>query len=205
MTTASKFAVPCPGKLEIICGPMFSGKSEELIKRLRRAKVAQKQIATFKHSFDTERTNTEQITSHNGNIIDAISISNSQDIFKYVTPATQVVGIDEIQFFSKDIISVVMELLNAKKHVILAGLNLDFRSIPFAPMPTLIAIADEIVKLTAVCNDCGNDAYFSQRMINGTPAPFDSPVVLVGAREQYEARCRNCFVTNQAAVWQSLR
>lgn len=98
-----------------------------------------------------------------------------------------------------------MQLLNAKKHVILAGLNLDFRSIPFTPMPTLIAIADEIIKLTAVCNNCGNDAYFSQRILDGVPAPFDSPVIQIGAEEQYEAKCRNCFIINQEAVWQNLQ
>ena len=204
MSSTTKSSTPFQGKLEVICGSMFSGKSEELIKRLRRAKVAQKQIATFKHSFDT-RTHTQEIASHNGNAFTALPISNPHTIFDHVSAATQVIGIDEVQFFSKEIINVVMQLLEAKKHVIIAGLNLDFRSIPFGPMPVLIAIADEITKLAAVCNNCGNDAYFTQRIINGTPAPQDGPIIQIGAKEQYEARCRNCFISNSKSVWLSLQ
>ncbi len=192
------------GKLEVVCGSMFSGKSEELIRRLKRAKIARKSVIVFKHSFDN-RTFIEFVASHDGNKIAAISIENPLEIFEHLTPDIEVVGIDEVQFFSHDIISVVMRLIEAKKHVIVAGLNLDFRSLPFGAMPTLMAIADDVTKLTAICVECGLDAYFTQRIVNGNPAKYDDPTIQVGAQEQYQARCRGCFVIDKKPVWQNLQ
>lgn len=192
------------GKLEVVCGSMFSGKSEELIRRLKRAKIARKSVIVFKHSFDN-RAFIEYVASHDGNKIAAISIENPLEIFEHLTADIEVVGIDEIQFFNNDVIAVVMRLIEAKKHVIVAGLNLDFRSVPFGPMPTLMAIADDVTKLTAICVECGADAYFTQRIVNGNPANYDDPIIQVGAQEQYQARCRGCFVIDKKPVWQNLQ
>lgn len=192
------------GKLEVICGSMFSGKSEELIRRMKRARFARKSVIVFKHAFDN-RTFTDHVTSHDGNRVAAIPVENPADIFEHLSSDTHVVGIDEIQFFSNAIIPVVIRLIEAKKHVIVAGLNLDFRSLPFGPMPTLLAIADDVTKLTAICVECGQDAHFTQRMVNGQPAKFDEPVIKVGAQEHYQARCRNCFIIDKKPVWQSLQ
>ncbi len=193
------------GKLEVICGSMFSGKSEELIRRLKRAKIARKSVIVFKHSFDNRRTFIEYVVSHDKNKISAISIENPIEIFEHISPDIQIVAIDEVQFFQNDIINVILRLIEAKKHVIVAGLDLDFRSLPFGSMPTLMAIADDITKLTAVCFECGHDAHFTQRIINGVPAKYDDPIIQVGAQEQYQARCRNCFVIDRKPVWQSLQ
>ena len=195
---------PSSGKLEIICGSMFSGKSEELIRRLKRAKIARKSVIVFKHSFDN-RTFLEYVVSHDGSKIEAIALDNPLEILERLTADVEVVGIDEVQFFPKDIINVIMRLIEAKKHVIVAGLNLDFRSVPFGPMPILMAIADDVTKLAAICVECGKDAYFTQRIVNGTPAKYSDPIIQVGAQEQYEARCRGCFIIDKKPVWQNLQ
>jgi len=181
------------GILEVICGPMFSGKSEELIRRLRRAKIAKQEVAVFKHAFDT-RHNTGDIRSHNGNTLPGFATSDVQNIFKLAQEHhIQVVGIDEIQFFSTDVIQVICDLVAAGKQVIVSGLDLDFRGVPFGPMPTLLAIADTITKLQAICTECGLEAHFTQRLVNNEPAKFDGPIVQVGAQEAYQARCRGCY------------
>lgn len=181
------------GRLEIICGSMFSGKSEELIRRIKRAQIAKQNVIAFKHSLD-DRTTTEYVVSHNGSKFEGIPIEQPSTILAVTERDIDVVGIDEIQFFSNDIIPVICSLVDTGKRVIAAGLDLDFRGIPFGPMPTLMAIADETTKLKAICMVCGNEAHFTQRLVNGNPARFDDPVIMVGAEEAYQARCRSCHL-----------
>ena len=193
------------GMLEVICGSMFSGKSEELIRRLRRTQFAGKKVLAFKHSLDNNRTTLQSVVSHNGTHIPAISIEQPDMLLSFVTPDIDVIGIDEAQFFSAALIDVVLQLVEDKKHVFIAGLNLTFRADPFGPMPTLMALADNVTKLSAVCTICGHDAYFTQRLVNGAPARYDDPIILVGAQEAYQARCRNCFSIDKKVSWQSLQ
>lgn len=182
------------GSLEVICGPMFSGKSEELIRRLRRAKIAKQSVAVFKPAIDN-RYAAEHVMSHNGSSIEALPIDSSDVIYHYVTHHNiEVVGIDEVQFFDAQIITVICTLIDEGKRVIAGGLDLDFRSIPFGPMPTLLAIADKITKLQAICCICGKDACLTQRLVNNEPARFCDPIILVGAQEAYQARCRGCYI-----------
>lgn len=181
------------GSLEVICGPMFSGKSEELIRRLRRAKIAKQKVAVFKHALD-DRHDIEQITSHNGNTIAAHPIDNPEIIISTIANHNySVIGIDEIQFFSHEIINVICMLVDNGMRIIVAGLDLDFRGIPFGPMPTLLALADKITKLQSICTSCGQDAHFTQRLVDNQPAKFDDPIIKVGAQEAYDARCRTCY------------
>lgn len=181
------------GQLEVICGPMFSGKSEELIRRLRRAKIAQQAVITFKPQIDN-RYGLEYVVSHNGSKVDAKPLENVFDIIEIVNVNyATVIGIDEAQFFEPELISVVCKLIHNKKRVIVAGLDLDFRGAPFGCMPALLAIADKVTKLHAICTECGHDAHFSQRLVNGNPARYDDPVVMIGAQEAYQARCRGCY------------
>lgn len=181
------------GILEVICGPMFSGKSEELIRRLRRAKIAQQMVITFKPHIDS-RYGLEYIVSHDGSKVDAKPMENVTDIIDIVQANNAtVVGIDEAQFFSHELVQVVCKLINDNKRVIIAGLDLDFRGAPFGSMPLLLAIADKVTKLHAICTQCGHDAHFTQRLVNGNPAKFDDPVIMIGAQEAYQARCRGCY------------
>lgn len=185
------------GILEVICGPMFSGKSEELIRRLRRAKIAKQEVAVFKHALDDRHT-LEQVVSHNGDKIDAYATDDVQTILKLAQKnRIHVIGIDEVQFYTKDIISVICELVNNGKRVIVSGLDLDFRGVPFGPIPTLLAVADVITKLQSICTECGDNAHFSQRLINDKPAKYDDPVIQIGAQEAYQARCRSCYKIDQ--------
>jgi thymidine kinase len=170
---------------------MFSGKTEELIRRVRRALYARQCVQVFKPTLDT-RTDETIIRSHNGRIHEAVAVVDSQTLFQRILPETQLVAIEEVQFFDNNIINICEELVKNKKDVIVAGLDLDFRGCPFGPMPTLLAIAEEVVKLRAICAQCGGEAWVSQRLIDGKPAPATAPVVLIGATEHYEARCRHC-------------
>src|SRR5262249_52875966 len=180
------------GILEVICGPMFSGKSEELIRRLRRAKIAQQKVITFKPNIDN-RYDLEYVISHDGAKVEAQSLEHVQDIITIVRAHNaDVIGIDEAQFFSREIVGVVCELASTKR-VIVAGLDLDFRGAPFGCMPLLLAIADKVTKLQAICTQCGHDAHFTQRLVNGNPANYDDPIIQVGAQEAYQARCRGCY------------
>lgn len=182
------------GRLEVICGPMFSGKSEELIRRLRRAHIGKQNVITFKHTLDN-RHSFESIASHSGQKIDAQAIDNPLSILHYVDQGNiNVIGIDEVQFFPATIISVIEELVMRGKRVVTAGLDLDFRGIPFGSMPILLALADEVLKLKAICTACGAEAHFSQRFIDGKPAKYDDPIILIGAQEAYQPRCRECYV-----------
>lgn len=184
------------GSLEVVCGSMFSGKSEELIRRIRRAIFGQKNVQVFKHSLD-DRHSLTQIYSHNGNTLNAIPLSTHENLLELIAPQTQVIGIDEVQFFSNDIILVIDELVKSGKHVIVAGLDMDFKGVPFGPMPYLLAIADDIMKFKAVCVKTGKDAHFTQRLINGRPAKAEDPVILIGESNYYEARSRDAFEINK--------
>jgi len=181
-----------PGRLEVVCGSMFSGKSEELIRRLRRAQFAHLPTRVFKHSLD-ERKTTTHINAHSGDTLEADPISTPQALYGRVTENTQVIGIDEVQFFSCDIITTIEDLVNSGRRVIVAGLDLDFRGLPFGCIPALLALADDITKLKAVCTQSREDAHFTQRLVNGKPAKHDDALIQVGAEECYEARARNCF------------
>lgn len=181
------------GILEVICGPMFSGKSEELIRRLRRARIARQTTITFKPSID-HRYGLTYVTSHDGSKVDARPLHDVKEVIAMVheTNAT-VIGFDEAQFFCQDLVGVVCQLINDNKRVLVAGLDLDFRGAPFGCMPLLLAIADKVTKLQAICTQCGHDAHFTQRLVNGAPAKYDDPIIMVGAQEAYQARCRGCY------------
>ncbi len=180
------------GSLEIICGSMFSGKSEELIRRMRRAIHAKQSVQIFKHSLDNRHTMTH-VHAHSGDKIQATPVMTAEMLLESLAPQTHIIGIDEVQFFEKNIILVIDQLVRDGKHVIAAGLDLDFRGIPFGPMPSLLALADDVTKLKAVCMKNGSDAHFTQRIVNGKPASYGDSIVFVGAEECYEARSRECF------------
>jgi thymidine kinase len=177
------------GKIEVITGCMFSGKSEELIRRLKRAQIAKLQVQVFKPSIDTRYSNIE-VVSHTGGKIQANAVSDSKEILTKLSSNVNVVGIDEAQFYDMGIIDVAKDISRRGIRVILAGLDMDFRGEPFGPMGNLMAIADEVSKLHAICMVCGEEATMTQRLINGKPAKFTDPVVMIGAAESYEARCK---------------
>jgi thymidine kinase len=179
------------GSLTVITGSMFSGKTEELIRRLRRALYARRSVLVFKHALDT-RSDLTEIRSHNGVPHEAIAVSKSGELLEGVEPETDVVAVEEAQFFDEGIVDACRRLADSGYGVIVAGLDMDFRGEPFGPMPMLLAEADEVVKLRAICARCGRDASRSQRLIDGKPAPASAPTILVGAQETYEARCRHC-------------
>jgi len=184
------------GKLEVICGSMFCGKTEELMLRLRRAEYAKKNVVTIKHQIDN-RKSYSCIVSHNGVQREASPVSSCEDgllaLKTYVDSAVDVIGIDEIQFFPVDVIPIISKMVANGKRVIVAGLDLNFRCEPFSIVPTLMALADEVKKLRAICVECGNEANFTQRLINGSPANYNDPTILVGGEECYEPRCRLCY------------
>jgi thymidine kinase len=181
------------GRLEVICGSMFSGKTEELIRRIRRGQIARLSVQAFKHSSDNKRAQSENINSHNGDSFSAISVSTAQELKNLLLSTTHIVAIDEVQWFSHDMVTLITDLVDEGKHVIVAGLDLDFRRIPIGCMPLLLALADDVTKLKAVCMECHNEAHFTQRLVDGKPAKFTDPLVLIGAKEFYQARCRACF------------
>lgn len=181
------------GRIELICGSMFSGKTEELIRLLRRAVIAKQQVQVFKPAID-DRFHVEKVTSHVGSAFEAQPINISTDIFAQLDPATTVVAIDEVQFFDPEIVAICEKLAETGKRVICAGLDMDFRGEPFGPMPALLARAEQVTKLHAICVCCGEEASRTQRLVEGEPAAYDDPVVMVGASEAYEARCRQCHV-----------
>jgi thymidine kinase len=178
------------GSLEVICGSMFSGKTEELIRRLRRAQIARQTIQVFKPALDA-RYAKEAIASHNGLKLNAIPVQSCDDLQQQVDPEADVIAVDEVQFFEDEIIELCSRLADEGKRVICAGLDMDFRGEPFGPIPKLLAIAERVDKLQAICVVCGRTASRTQRLIEGAPACYHDPVVLVGASEVYEARCRH--------------
>lgn len=184
------------GYIEVVIGPMYSGKSEELIRRLKRAKIAKQNVVVFKPVID-DRYSKEDVVSHSGYTINAIPIKDSSEINKYINEDTQVVGIDEVQFFDDEIVDMAIELADEGIRVIAAGLDMDFKGEPFGPTPRLLAVAEFVDKIQAICSVCGQPATRSQRLINGEPAKYDEPIIQVGAVESYEARCRKCHVVKK--------
>ncbi|RME56427.1 MAG: thymidine kinase [Caldilineae bacterium] len=183
---------PDCGWIELICGSMFSGKTEELLRRVRRAEIARRKVQVFKPRLDN-RYGQQRVASHDGLAREEVHVvETAGDILRTVDPDTQVVAIDEVQFFDWAIADVCTLLADAGKRVIAAGLDQDFRGEPFGPMPLLMALAEEVDKLHAICVICGREASRTQRLIDGRPARYDDPVILVGGSESYEARCRAC-------------
>ena len=177
------------GIVEVIVGSMFSGKTDELIRRLRRATIAKQKVQVFKPRIDN-RYAEEKVTSHTGANFDALPIQAAVDVLQYLDDDTTVVAIDEAQFFDNEIVHITQQLANRGIRVIAAGLDMDFRGEPFGPMPILMAQAEQVSKLHAICVICGEEASRTQRLVDDRPARFDDPVVIVGASELYEARCR---------------
>jgi thymidine kinase len=186
------FTSPDNGWVEVICGVMFSGKSEELIRRVRRAMIARKTVQVFKSHLDERYSGIYQVSSHDGRTTEAIPVDTPEQIARQLKPETQVVAIDEAQFLDPTIVELVTNLAANGKRVILAGTDTDFRGEPFGPMPQLLAIAEVVDKLHAICVRCGGPASRNQRLIGGKPARYDSPQIMVGSAESYEARCRHC-------------
>jgi len=184
--------VPKPaGTLIVITGSMFAGKSEELIRQVRRALYARKKVQVFKSALDN-RWDSAAIATHNGVRFEAIPVSSSGDLERLVEPDTEVIAIEEIQFFDEGIVALCDRWANEGRTVIAAGLDQDFRGQPFGFMPILLALADEVIKLRAICARCGQPASKTQRLVDGRPASWDEPTILIGAAERYEARCRRC-------------
>jgi len=177
------------GRLEVITGPMFCGKTDELLRRLRRAIIAKQKIQVFKPGFDIRYSN-EKVTSHTGNEYKASPIDNTTEISALLLNDVTVVAIDEAQFFDEEIIPVVQDLVDRGIRVIVAGLDMDFRGDPFGQIPKLMAQAEFVDKLHAICMVCGEEATRTQRLVEGKPAHYDDPIIIVGASEIYEARCR---------------
>ena len=177
------------GSLEVITGSMFCGKTDELIRRLRRAKIAKQKVQVFKPKIDN-RYAEAKVTSHAGSEFDAVPVEKAADIRANLEPDTTVVAIDETQFLDAEIVSIVNYLADIGLRVIVAGLDTDFRGEPFGPMPVLMAQAERVDKLYAICMVCGEPASRTQRLVNGKPARYNEPIVVVGAAEMYEARCR---------------
>ncbi len=179
------------GTLIVITGSMFAGKSEELIRQVRRALYARKKVQVFKSALDN-RWDSAAIATHNGVRFEAIPVSSSADLEQLVEPDTEVIAIEEIQFFDDGIVALCDRWANEGRTVIAAGLDQDFRGQPFGFMPVLLALADEVIKLRAICARCGQPASKTQRLVDGRPASWDEPTILIGAAERYEARCRRC-------------
>lgn len=179
------------GWIEVIAGPMFSGKSEELIRRVRRALIARQNVLVFKPRLDN-RYHESHVVSHDGKQVAAIPVESAAEMEAHLDPLPQVVAVDEVQFLDRGLLSLVERLAAQGVRVILAGLDLDFRGEPFGLMPELLARAEFVEKLSAICPRCGAPATRTQRLVNGKPARYSDPVILVGAEEHYEPRCRAC-------------
>jgi len=171
---------------------MFAGKSEELIRRARRALYAKRRVQVFKPSVD-DRYHQTMVVTHMGVEHEAVPVASVAQLRAAIDPLTQTICIEEAQFFDASLVALAVELADSGREVILAGLDQDFRREPFGPMPQLLAVADEVVKLRAICMKCGALASHTYRTIDGKPASYDDPIILIGATESYEARCRNCY------------
>jgi thymidine kinase len=176
----------------VIAGVMFSGKSEELIRRVRRAVIARKRVQVFKSHLDARYAGLYSVSTHDGGTVEAEPVDASEEVMRRWRPDTEVMAVDEVQFLDDGLVAVVNTLANRGVRVVLAGIDMDFRGLPFGPMPTLLAIAEVVDKLQAICVVCGGPASRNQRLVDGQPAPWDSPTIMVGGRETYEARCRHC-------------
>lgn len=177
------------GSIEVVTGSMFSCKTDELIRRLRRATIARQKVQVFKPIID-KRYHVDKVTSHAGTVFAALPIHCSDDLLEQLDPETSVVGIDEAQFFDDGIVTVAQALAERGVRVIVAGLDTDFRGEPFGCMPVMMAVAEQVDKLQAICMVCGEEASRTQRLVNDRPARYHDPIVIVGASEMYEARCR---------------
>lgn len=182
------------GWIEVIVGSMYAGKTEELVRRIKRINYAKKDCLVFKPIIDNRYSKSE-IVSHNNTKIESIVIEKSTDILSYIGPVLPyAVAVDEVQFLDRDIITVAEQLADRGVRVILAGLDKDFRGEPFGVVPELLARAEFVTKLEAICQVCGAPATRTQRIINGKPASYNDPIILIGASEHYEARCRHCHI-----------
>ena len=185
-----------PGWIEVICGPMFAGKTEELIRRVIRMDYAKKNYIIFKPTIDNRYSESE-VVSHNKREVNAICVTSSAEIDNFLTDEHEAVIIDEVQFFDEAIVEKAHELAEKGLRVIVGGLDCDFRGVPFNNVAQLLARAEKVTKLTAICVCCGDEATKTQRIINGMPAKYDDPIILVGEKESYESRCRKCHVVRR--------
>jgi len=182
------------GWIEVIAGVMFSGKSEELMRRVRRATIARKRVQVFKSHLDDRYAGLWLVTSHDQRSLEAVPVDSSAQIMQRVDPTAHVIAIDEAQFLDAGVVAVATALAERGRRVIIAGTDTDFRGEPFGAMPQLMAVAETVDKLHAICVLCGNAACRNQRLIDGQPAPYESPTIMVGAADSYEARCRACHM-----------
>ncbi len=182
------------GWVEVISGVMFSGKSEELMRRVRRAVIGGRTVQVFKSHLDDRYAGLLRVSSHDGSHIHARPVSTSVQIAEFIDPTTEVVAIDEAQFLDDGVVRVVNTLADRGVRVIISGTDMDFRGEPFGPIPALLAIAEQVDKLHAICVRCGALATRNQRLVDGQPAPAEGPTIQVGGNESYEARCRRCHV-----------
>jgi thymidine kinase len=181
-----------PGWIEVISGVMFSGKSEELIRRVRRAIIARKSVQVFKSHLDSRYTGLYSVTSHDGTAVEATPVDTAAEILRQVRPGTELVAIDEAQFLGHELVAAATALAQRGVRVIVAGVDTDFRGDPFGAMGDLMAVAETVDKLRAICTVCGGEACRNQRLVDGRPARWDAPTIMIGGRESYEARCRHC-------------
>ena len=181
-----------PGWIEVITGVMFSGKSEELIRRVRRGIIARRRVQVFKSHFDTRYGGLFSVSSHDGRELEAAPVDSAAEIFRLVRPDTELVAIDEAQFLDPEIVTVASALAARGVRVLVAGTDTDFRGEPFGSMGNLMAVAETVDKLQAICVICGDLATRNQRLVDGKPARYDSPTIMIGGQESYEARCRHC-------------
>ena len=186
------FVTSSGGWIEVIAGVMFSGKSEELMRRVRRATIARKRVQVFKSHLDDRYSGLYNVSSHDGRDLEAIPVDSASQIAHKLDSTAQVVAVDEVQFLDAGIIALATALAERGRRVILAGIDTDFRGEPFGAMPQLMAVAEAVTKLHAICVLCGNPASRNQRLIDGQAARWDSPTIMVGAAQSYEARCRAC-------------
>lgn len=180
------------GKITVVCGSMFAGKSEELIRLARRALYAKRKVQVFKPRID-DRYDQTMVVTHMGVRHEAVPVENVADLKSKLEKDVDSVMVEEAQFFDESLVELAVELADKGKEVVLAGLDQDFRRKPFGPMPALMAVADEVVKLRAICMKCGEPASHTYRQVDGRPAHEDDPIVLIGATEKYEARCHRCY------------
>jgi thymidine kinase len=186
------------GWIEVIAGVMFSGKSEELMRRVRRATIARKRVQVFKSHLDDRYAGLWMVTSHDQRSLEAVPVDSSSQIMQRVDPTAHVIAIDEAQFLDAGVVAVATALAERGRRVIIAGTDTDFRGEPFGAMPQLMAVAETVDKLHAICVLCGGAACRNQRLIDGKPAPYESPTIMVGAADSYEARCRACHEVPRA-------
>jgi thymidine kinase len=187
------------GWIEVVSGVMFSGKSEELMRRVRRAILARKKVQVFKSYLDDRYGGITKVGSHDGKTVEAEPIQSSLELMTKVRTGTEVIAVDEVQFLDEGVVEVMNALADRGARIIVAGTDMDFRGEPFGPMPQLLAIAEMIDKLHAICVVCGDLATRNQRLINGDPAPAEGPTIQVGGLESYEARCRRCHIVPSIA------